>query len=139
MSKRFACRLSLAVMLLVAPLSAQTSATQAAQLPSPFEGAPFSMSASAIRSASASVPADKISDATILYEETDYRISAAGTLNFIHRIVYRIETNSGVEGWAEASMDWDPSIRILLRSMLVYSRMMALLSHSTKKLSPMLR
>ncbi len=109
MSKSFACLLSLAVMLLVAPLSAQTSATQAAQLPpSPFEGAPFSMSASAIRSASASVPADKISDAAILYEETDYRISAAGTLGFVHRIAYRIETNNGVEGWAEASMDWDP-------------------------------
>lgn len=109
MSKSFACLLSLAIMLLVAPLTAQTAAPQAAQLaPSPFEGAAFSMSASAIQNASASVAADKISDATILYEETDYRISTSGILTFVHRLVYRIETNNGVQGWSEASMDWDP-------------------------------
>lgn len=109
MSKSSARLLSLAVMLLVVALSAQLLEAQSVSLPpSLFNGAAFSMSASAIRTASASVPSDKISDATILYEETDYLISTKGTLNFVHRIVYRIETNNGVQGWAEASMEWDP-------------------------------
>jgi hypothetical protein len=109
MSKRSACLLSLVVMLPVAALSVQFLQAQSVSLPpSPFEGAVFSMSASAIRSASASVPSDNISDATVLYEETDYLFSTKGTLNFVHRIVYRIDTNNGVQGWAEASMEWDP-------------------------------
>ena len=108
MSKSSARLLSLAVMLLVVALSAQLRGAKFSLPPSLFNGAAFSMSASAIRTASASVPSDKISDATILYEETDYLISTKGTLNFVHRIVYRIETNNGVQGWAEASMEWDP-------------------------------
>ncbi|MES2221942.1 MAG: DUF3857 domain-containing protein [Acidobacteriota bacterium] len=109
MSKSSTRLLSLAVLLPIVTLSAHTLGAQAVPLsPSPFEGAAFSMSASDIRTAAASVPSDKISDATILYEETDYLISEKGTLHFIHRIVYRIDTNNGVRGWAEAAMDWDP-------------------------------
>jgi tetratricopeptide (TPR) repeat protein len=75
---------------------------------SPFEGSAFSMTAAAMRTASAAILPDKLSDATILYEEADYTISDTGALTYTHRMVYRIESHKGVEGWAESSLQWDP-------------------------------
>ncbi len=76
--------------------------------PSPLDGPAFSLSAAAIRTASAAVAYDKLSDVTILYEEADYRIAPAGTLSYSHRLIYRLETPRSVENWAEISLDWDP-------------------------------
>jgi tetratricopeptide (TPR) repeat protein/transglutaminase-like putative cysteine protease len=66
------------------------------------------MTAEAMRSAAAKIAPDNISDATILDEETDYQISETGAMNYTRRLIYRIETPGGVQGWAEASMEWDP-------------------------------
>ncbi|MGA7156165.1 MAG: DUF3857 domain-containing protein [Acidobacteriaceae bacterium] len=84
------------------PLQAQSTGT------TPFDGAPFTLSAAAMRTASTSIPADKRSDVTILYSEADYRMSAKGTLAYSYRMIYRLETQRALEGWAEISMDWDP-------------------------------
>jgi tetratricopeptide (TPR) repeat protein len=76
--------------------------------PSPFEGPPFSLSATAIRTASAAIRPEKLSDATVLYAETDYRFAQNGALTYTSRMVYRIETPKGVEDWGEISLEWDP-------------------------------
>lgn len=61
-----------------------------------------------MRSAAAAVAPDNSSDATILDEQTDFHISETGALSYTRRFVYRIETRNGVQGWAEASIEWDP-------------------------------
>jgi hypothetical protein len=97
--------------LLVPCANAQTAAQTAAPAPlppSPFEGAPFTLTATAIRAASAALPSEHVSDATILYEESTYRFDATGALNYTHRTIFRIETQKAVEGWSEASVTWDP-------------------------------
>ena len=76
--------------------------------PSPFGGEAFALTSAAIRTASSAIAGDHLSSATILYEETDYRVAAAGTLTYTHRLIYRIETHKGLTDWAEASMQWDP-------------------------------
>ena len=96
-------------LLAIVPASTILSAQTASPLPpSPFDGQAFSMTATAFRTASAAIPSDKLSDVTILYEETDYRIAAAGTLTYTHRSIFRLETQKGVENWAEVSLEWDP-------------------------------
>jgi len=96
----------LLVSCIAGPLSAQSATNQGAA--SPFEGDAFTMSAPAMLAASATILPDKLSDVTILYEEADYRMTDTGALTYTHRLVYRIETHKGVEGWAETSIDWDP-------------------------------
>jgi tetratricopeptide (TPR) repeat protein len=95
-----------------APFPAQDAVSSAAQAAaisaSPFAGSAFSLPAAAIRTASGAITADKLSDVTILYEESSYRIAASGALTYTHRTVYRVETHKGVEDWAEISLNCDP-------------------------------
>lgn len=79
-----------------------------AQSGSVFEGEAFSASAAALNAASAAAPADKQFPAIVLYAEASYRIAADGTLDYRHRVVYRVDSAEGVKGWAEISSNWDP-------------------------------
>ena len=86
------------------PLSyAQTGSPSA-----PFEGEPFTATAAQLNAASAAAPADKQFPAIVLYAEGSYKIAADGTLDYRHRMVYRVDSAEGVKGWAEISSNWDP-------------------------------
>jgi hypothetical protein len=88
-----------------------TSAPHAfTQAPSPltFSAPPFTVSAADLQSLSATIPVDKEFPAQILYEEGKYQIAADGTLTFTHRMVYRVDSDAAVRGWAEVSAQWDP-------------------------------
>ena len=76
--------------------------------PSAFEGEPFTSSIAELKSASAAMPVTKEFGAEILYEEGIYRIAADRTLKYQHRMIYRVDTESTVKGWAEISSGWDP-------------------------------
>jgi hypothetical protein len=54
------------------------------------------------------VPVSKDYAAEILYEESKYQIASDGTLTFTHRMVYRVDSDAAVKGWAEVSAQWDP-------------------------------
>jgi tetratricopeptide (TPR) repeat protein/transglutaminase-like putative cysteine protease len=73
----------------------------------PLDGPAFSASPAAMQAAAAKIPAEKFADATVLYEEEDFTLDAAGRLTNTHRMIYRIETAAGVQGWAEASVEWE--------------------------------
>ena len=76
--------------------------------PSPFAGAPFALSAAEIKEAAAAVPISKEFSVQILYEEGNYRIAADGTVNYLHRMIFRVDAEDAVKVWSEASMRWDP-------------------------------
>ena len=76
---------------------------------SPDLSAPaFTVSAADLQSLSATIPVDKQFPAQVLYEEAKYQIAADGTLTYTHRMVYRVDSDAAVRGWAEVSAQWDP-------------------------------
>jgi tetratricopeptide (TPR) repeat protein len=85
-----------------------------APLPQAFAQTPdlsapaFTLSATDLQSLSASIPVDKQFPAQILYGESKYQIAADGTLTYTHRMVYRVDSDAAVRGWAEVSAQWDP-------------------------------
>lgn len=91
-------------------LSLQSNlAAQSAPAPdAPFAGAPFTLTAAELKSASAGVPVTKDYPVQILYEEGIYRIGADRTLKYQYRLIYRIDAESAVTGWGQVSMQWDP-------------------------------
>ena len=72
------------------------------------DAAPFTLSAADLQTLSATIPVDKQFPAQILYEEAKYQIAADGTLTLTHRMVYRVDSDAAVRGWAEVSAQWDP-------------------------------
>jgi predicted Zn-dependent protease len=76
---------------------------------SPDLAAPaFTLSAADLQTLSATIPVDKQFPAQILYEESKYQIAPDGTLTNTHRMVYRVDADAAVRGWAEVSAQWDP-------------------------------
>src|ERR1700734_2316665 len=76
---------------------------------SPDLSAPaFTVSAADLQSLSATIPVDKQFPAQVLYEEAKYQIAADGPLTYTHRMVYRVDSDASVRGWAEVSAQWDP-------------------------------
>jgi len=71
-------------------------------------GPAFSASVEDLQKAAASVPAEKFMEATMLFERDAYTIDAQGRVTYQHTMIYRIETESGVEGWAETDAPWEP-------------------------------
>lgn len=88
---------------LLAVSQPNTSAT-----PAKFEGAPFSSTAAELLSASAAVPVNREFGAEILLEEGIYQIAVDGRLKYEHRLIYRVDSEAAVKGWAEVSSTWDP-------------------------------
>jgi tetratricopeptide (TPR) repeat protein len=89
-------------------LSIARSGTAQNTAASPFAGTPFTSTAAELRNASAAVPADREYGAQIFYEESIYRIGADGALRYQHRMLYRVDSEGAVKGWAEVSARWDP-------------------------------
>ena len=71
-------------------------------------GPAFSASAEDIQKAAAAVPAEKYMDATVLFERDAYALDMQGRVTYRHSMVYRIEAQSGVEGWSETEARWEP-------------------------------
>jgi tetratricopeptide (TPR) repeat protein len=71
-------------------------------------GPTFSASPEELVKAAAKVPAEKFMEATVLFERDAYTFDAEGRVTFRHTIIYRIETQAGVEGWSEISSQWEP-------------------------------
>lgn len=73
----------------------------------PLDGPAFSATPAEIQAAAAKIPAEKFADTTVLYEEEDFSLDTAGRLTNTHRMIYRIETEAGVQGWSQASVEWE--------------------------------
>jgi hypothetical protein len=100
----------LSAFLCLLPLSlfAQATAQTAPSATTPFAGAAFTSTVAELQSASALMPVNKEFGAQILFESGTYRIAADGTLQYEHRLIYRVDTEKAVKGWAETSAEWDP-------------------------------
>lgn len=83
----------------------------------PLDGSAFSAPAAEIAAAARSIPTEKYAPITVLYEEEKQVLDAAGRMTSTHHLIYRLETQQGVEAWSEASAQWEafyqnqPSIR----------------------------
>jgi tetratricopeptide (TPR) repeat protein len=62
---------------------------------------------SEIISAAAKVTPEKYANVTILYEEEKDVLDAEGRVTSDHRLIYRIETQAGVEAWSESAVAWE--------------------------------
>ncbi len=71
-------------------------------------GPAFSGSVEELQAAAAKVPAEKFMEATVLFERDAYSFDSDGRSTYRHSIVYRIETEAGVEDWAETRSQWEP-------------------------------
>jgi len=74
----------------------------------PLAGPAFSASVDELQKAAASIPAEKFMEVTVLFERDAYTLDAAGRLTYRHSMIYRIETQAGIEGWSELSVPWAP-------------------------------
>ena len=71
-------------------------------------GPAFSASVEELRAASAKIPAEKFMEATVLFERDAYAFDAEGRVTYRHWIIYRIETQAGVDSWSETHSQWEP-------------------------------
>ncbi|HEY3626757.1 MAG TPA: DUF3857 domain-containing protein [Terracidiphilus sp.] len=71
-------------------------------------GRAFSASVEELRAAAAKIPAEKFMEATVLFERDAYTFDAEGRSTYRHSILYRIETQGGVDEWAETRTRWEP-------------------------------
>jgi tetratricopeptide (TPR) repeat protein len=72
-----------------------------------WSGAAFSADAPALRQAADAVKPAKHSEVTVLLNELNFSFDAAGRLLETRHLIYRIENQKGVEGWAEVSGQWE--------------------------------
>src|SRR5580704_14212407 len=62
---------------------------------------------SEVIAAAAKVTPEKYANVTILYEEEKDVLDTEGRVTNVHRLIYRIETQAGVEGWSESAVAWE--------------------------------
>ena len=67
----------------------------------------FTAEAVALRDASQAVLAQKNAEATILLNDSQYHFDETGRAVETQHLIYRIETQEGVENWAETSGTWE--------------------------------
>jgi tetratricopeptide (TPR) repeat protein len=102
----FACRgLCFSALLLLLLTASPLLRAQIADWP--LSDTSFSTPAAQVQAAAAKIPTAKRADATVLYEEEDYKLDAAGRLTQTHLMIYRIETQAGVQSWSQASVEWE--------------------------------
>jgi len=73
-----------------------------------LDGPAFSSAPADLLKAAAAVPAEKFTDATVLFERDIYQIDAEGRVHYRHQMIYRVETQAGVDSWSQTSIRWDP-------------------------------
>jgi tetratricopeptide (TPR) repeat protein len=62
---------------------------------------------SEIIAAAAKVTPEKYANVTILYEEEKDVLDIDGRVTNVHRLIYRIETQAGIESWSESAVAWE--------------------------------
>jgi tetratricopeptide (TPR) repeat protein/transglutaminase-like putative cysteine protease len=70
-------------------------------------GPAFSASPVQILAAAAKVKHDPTTDATVLFEDEHYTIDAQGRVVHTHHLIYRIDTQAGVDGWSSVAVEWE--------------------------------
>src|SRR5690242_3646279 len=74
----------------------------------PWDASSFTADPKAILAAAASMPADKKNDATILTDDVNIKLDETGRATQTYRMVYRVDTPSGVEHWAALNYRYSP-------------------------------
>jgi len=97
---------SVIVSLLLTVVSAR--ATQAQQPVWPLDGAAFSASPAELQKASAAVPLEKFTPGTVLFERDTYTLAPGGRVTYHQHLVFRIDTQEGVDQWSQVRVHWDP-------------------------------
>ena len=93
----------------LALLSAASVAQGQTQAPKwSLDGPAFSAPVEEIQTAAAKVSAEKFMEATVLFERDSYTLDGQGRVTYRHSMIFRIETQDGVEGWSELSEHWSP-------------------------------
>jgi tetratricopeptide (TPR) repeat protein len=72
-----------------------------------WSAAAFSADPAYLRQAADTVKAEKNSEATVLLNDLHFSFDETGKLVQTHHLIYRIENQQGVEGWAETSGQWE--------------------------------
>ena len=70
-------------------------------------GPAFSATPAQIVAAAAKVKHDPATDATVLFEDEHYTIDAQGRVVHTHHLIYRIDTQAGVDGWSSVAVEWE--------------------------------
>jgi hypothetical protein len=71
-------------------------------------GAAFQASVADMQKAAAQIAPEKFMEATVLFERDSYRIDAEDRVTYRHTLIFRIETQAGVDDWAETSARYAP-------------------------------
>lgn len=74
----------------------------------PLVGPAFQASVADVQKAAAQITPEKFLEATVLFERDSYRIDAEGRVTYRHSFTFRIETQAGVDDWAETSARYAP-------------------------------
>ena len=74
----------------------------------PLVGPAFQASVAELQKAAAQITPEKFMEATVLFERDSYRIDTEGRVSYRHSLIFRIETQAGVDDWAETSADYAP-------------------------------
>ncbi len=83
--------------------------TCAAQQPQwPNTGTAFAASPAEIQAAAAKITAEPFMEATVFFERDAYSIDTVGRMTYKHTLIYRVETEDGIENWSEIRMRWFP-------------------------------
>ncbi|HKD45751.1 MAG TPA: DUF3857 domain-containing protein [Candidatus Angelobacter sp.] len=73
-----------------------------------WDGPAFTTTPEALRLAAAEIKAGKDVGATVLLREDHLSFDAQGKETETYHMIYRIENEEGVKGWAETSGEWEP-------------------------------
>jgi len=82
-------------------LAAPLSATD------PLSGPSFSVDPGALRQAADAIKPGKHDEATVLLNDVQFTFDAAGRSVETNHLIFRVDTQQGVENWAEVSGEWE--------------------------------
>lgn len=74
----------------------------------PFDGPAFQASAADVQKAAAGIKPEQFMEATVLFERDSYQFDAKGRVTYRHTLVFRIETQQGVDDWAQMWARYEP-------------------------------
>jgi len=97
----YSASLSLVVLLFISTCMAQ-------QPQWPYTGPAFAASPADIQAAAAKIAAEPFMEATVFFERDAYSIDTAARMTCKHTLIYRVETEGGIEDWSEIRMRWFP-------------------------------
>jgi tetratricopeptide (TPR) repeat protein len=101
-------RTLLSVSFLLAFTLLNANATGAQEAVWPLTGLSFQASAADLQKAAAAIGPEKFMEVTVLFERDSYHFDAEGRVSYRHALLFRVETQQGVEDWAEISARYSP-------------------------------